>query len=67
MAITLAQMVALSQNLSHVKNSSSLTFQSMNIVLIGHVICHITILLKIVNYCSIGGRFKKRNQAITFF
>ena len=27
---------------------------------------HLTILRKIVNYCSIGGRFKKRNRAITF-
>ena len=34
----------------------------MNIVVISHVICHVT-----VNYCPIGGRFKKRNRAITFF
>ena len=27
---------------------------------------HLTILRKIVNYCSIGDRFKKRNRAITF-
>ena len=60
-------MVALDQNLAHMKKSSSLTFESINIVLISHVICHVTILLKIVNYWPIGGRFKKRNRAITFF
>ena len=38
------------QNLAHIKNSSPLTFQSINIVLISHVICHVTILLKMVNY-----------------
>ena len=38
---------ALNQNLAHIKNSS---FGSINIVLISHVICHVTILLKIVNY-----------------
>ena len=38
LAITLAQMMVLSQNLAHVK--------SINIVLISHVICHVTILLK---------------------
>ena len=39
----------------------------INIVLISHVICHVTILLKIVDYWPIGCRFKKRNRAITFF
>ena len=55
---------ALNRNLAHMKNPS---FGSINIVLISHVICHVTILLKIVNYWPVGGRFKKRNRAITFF
>ena len=37
------------------------------IVLINLVICHATILLKILNNCQIGGRFKKRNRAIKYF
>ena len=41
--------MALSQNLAQVKNSSFFTFYSMNIVLISHVLCHVPILLKIVN------------------
>ena len=40
---------------------------SIIVVLTSHVICHVTILLKLVNYWPIGGRFKKRNRAITFF
>ena len=43
------------------QNSLSLTFWSINIVLMSHVISHVTILLQIVNYWPIGGRFKKRN------
>ena len=35
-------------------------------MLISHVICHVTILRKIINYWLIGGRFKDRNRAITF-
>ena len=50
LTITLAKMMALNQNLAHVKNSSPLTLSSINIVLISHVICLMTILLKIVNY-----------------
>ena len=42
-------MMALSQNLAQVKNSSFFTFYSMNIVLISHVLRHVPILLKIVN------------------
>ena len=33
-------MMALNQNLAHIMNLSSLTFLRINIVLIGHVICH---------------------------
>ena len=50
LAITSAQMMTLNQNLAHIKNSSSLTFQTINIGLISQVICHVNILLKIVNY-----------------
>ena len=49
------------------RSLSSLTFSSINIVLIRHVICHVTILLKILNYWPIDGRFKKIDRAITFF
>ena len=38
---------ALNRNLAHMKNSS---FGSIYILLINHAICHVTILLKIVNY-----------------
>ena len=48
------------------KNSLPLTFLSIDIVLISHVIYHMTILRKVVNFWPIGGRFKKRNRAITF-
>ena len=37
----------------------------MDIVLIGHVMCHVT--QKPLNIWQIGGGFKKRNQAIAFF
>ena len=43
-------MMVLNQNLAHINNSSSLVFYSINIVLISHVIRHVTILLKIVGY-----------------
>ena len=48
-------------DLAHIKNSLSLTL-GINFVLIGHVICHGNILIKIVNYwpVAIGGRFKTR-------
>ena len=47
LALTLAQMMALNRNLAQVKNSSSLTFLSINFLLIR---CNVTISLKIVNY-----------------
>ena len=47
--ITSAQIMEINQNLPHVKNSSSLTFLSINIVLKSHVIRHATVLLKIVH------------------
>ena len=59
--------MALNQNWHTLKNSSFLTIWSINIVLISHVIFHVTILLNIVNYWPVGGRFKKRNEAITIF
>ena len=49
------------------KNLLSLTFQSINIVLIDHVICHTTILLKNLKIDKAGGGFKKRSQTVSFF
>ena len=37
LAINSAQIMELNQTLTHIKNSSSLTFSSVNIVLISHV------------------------------
>ena len=48
LALTSAQIMKLNQNLTLIKNSSSLPFESINIVFISHVVCHVTILLKIV-------------------
>ena len=45
---------------------SKLAHLSINIVLVSHLLCHVTILLKIVDYWSIGGRFKKRNRGKKF-
>ena len=59
--------MVLNQNLAHTNDLSSLMFYSTNIVIISHMICHVTILLKVVGYWPIGGRFKKRNRAKTFF
>ena len=57
----------LNQNLAHtIKDSSPLTFENINIVSVSHVICHVTILLKIVHNWRNGGGFKKRNWVITF-
>ena len=39
----------------------------MDIVLIGHVMCHVTIFLKVLNNWQIGGGFQERNPAIAFF
>ena len=58
--------MVLNKNLAHTKNSSSLIFYSINIVLISHMVYHVTILLKIVGYWPIGSRFKKRNRGKTF-
>ena len=49
------------------KNLLSLTFQSLNIVLIDHVIYRITILTKNLKFDKFGGLFKKRSQAVSFF
>ena len=39
----------------------------MDIVLIGHVLCHVSIFLKVLNNWQIGGGFQERNPAIAFF
>ena len=49
------------------KNLLSLTFQSLNIVLIDHVIYRMTILTKNLKFDKFGGLFKKRSQAVSFF
>ena len=40
LAITSAQIMELNRNLANIKNSSSLTFGTINIVFISHVISH---------------------------
>ena len=49
------------------KNLLSLTFQSINIVLIDHVIFHTTILLKILKLTKLVVGFKKRKSTIIIF
>ena len=60
LVITSAQIFELTRHLAHIKNSSSLTFQSKNIVLTSHVIGHVTVFLKILNNGQIGGGFKNK-------
>ena len=47
------------------KNLLSLTFQSINIVLIDHVICHMTIFLKILKLTKLVVGLK--SQSLSFF
>ena len=49
------------------KNLSSLTFQSINIVLIDHVICHMTIFLKILKFTKLVVRLRKEVKQYHFF
>ena len=49
------------------KNLLSLTFQSINIVLIDHLICHMTIVLKILKLTKLVVGFKKRKSIIISF
>ena len=44
------------------KNLLSLTFQSINIVLIDHVICHMTIFLKILKLTKLGVDLRKEQE-----
>ena len=48
LATTSEQIMERESKFDRQKNSFSLTFQSINIVLIDHVICHMTIFLKIL-------------------
>ena len=45
-------MMALDPNLAHIMNQPIVLniFKIINIVLVSHVICHVAILLKMVNY-----------------
>ena len=49
------------------KNLLSLTFQSINIVLIDHVIFHTTILLKILKLTKLVVGLRKESQPLSFF
>ena len=49
------------------KNLLSLTLQSINIVLIDHLICHMTIVLKILKLTKLVVGFKKRKSIIISF
>ena len=49
------------------KNLLSLTFQSINIVLIDHVICHMTIFLKILKLTKLVVGLGKESQSLSFF
>ena len=48
LATTSEQIMELESKFDTQKNLSSLSFQSINIVLIDHVVCHMTIFLKIL-------------------
>ena len=52
-------MVTLKQNLAYIG-----THKELIVLNILKYICHVTILLKILNHWPINGRFKKRNRAI---
>ena len=49
------------------KNLLSLTFQSKHFVLIDHVICHTTILLKILKLTNLVVGLRKESQPLSFF
>ena len=49
------------------KNLLSLTFQSINIVLVDHVICHMTIFLKILKLAKVVVGLGKESQSLSFF
>ena len=68
LAVTSAQRMEGNQNLAHIKKSSSSLTQSINVVSISHLICHVTIFfLKVLNNWQTSNGFEERNQAITFF
>ena len=49
------------------KNLLSLTFQSINIVVTDHVICHMTIFLKILKLTKLLVGLTKESQSLSFF
>ena len=67
LATTSGQIMEPESKFNTKKNLLSLTFQSINIVLINYHICHMIIFLKILKLTTIGGGFKKRTQAVSFF
>ena len=69
LATTLEQIMEPESKFGAQKNLLSLTFQSINILLIDHVICHTTILLKILKWHwqewqSIALQWKKLSKNI---
>ena len=61
---TLEQIMEPESKFGAQKNLLSLTFQSINIVLIGHVICHTTILLKILKSTKLVVGLRKESQPL---
>ena len=59
LATTSEQIMELESKFDTRKNLLSLTFQSINIVLIDHVVCHMTIFLKILRIKKIIKRFEE--------
>ena len=64
---TLEQIMEPESKFGAQKNLLSLTFQSINIVLIGHVICPTTILLKILKLTKRVVGLRKESQPLSFF
>ena len=63
LALTSAYMMALKQNLAHLKKSSSLTFLSINE---SHDVSR-DHLAKNRKYCAVGGRFKNLKSSNNIF
>ena len=61
LATTLEQIMEPESKFGAQKNLLSLTFQSINIVLIDHVICHTTILLKILKLTKLVVGLRKES------
>ena len=67
LATTSEQIVEPESKFDTQKNLLSLTFQSINIVLIDHVICHMTIFLKILKLTKLVVGLRKEVGQYHFF